>query len=300
MLEVDQLFRKIIILVGVVFFMALILFTGMMFLKNETEVYSQGEIALAVEKPTFFTLSEPSVTEEGPDVKHVYEISLFGLSLGSYTLVERTLENEVKILFEQVDNTGWMPFTVSLNTDGLEGAEVKSWNPEPVNHAEDEVYGSDPTTNPYGTITTDSARILQGNLYVSRPITLGNGNAVNELRHEIPGLTLEEGKLARNFWLPPKHQMDTWFMLSAASFFESEAEEDAWISHATENRREQLNWLTPQGPLVKIPLTEDLRTEMAYSLIEERTQDAVSAEWNQNAPSLFFESMVLNADITAE
>ncbi|WP_407072319.1 hypothetical protein [Planococcus liqunii] len=294
------MFRKIVILIGVVFFMALILFTGMMFLKNETEVYSQGGIALAIEKPTFFTLSDSKETKEGPDVTHAYEISLFGLALGSYTLVERTLDNEVKIVFEEVTNTGWMPFAVSLNTKNLEEAKVKSWHPEPVQQAQDDTYGADPTTNPYGTIATGEGEILQGNLYVSRPITLGNGEAVNELRHEIPNMTLEEGQLAKSFWLPPKHEMQTWFMLSPEPFFSSEADEDKWISHALQNRREQLNWLTPEGPLVKIPLTEDLRTEMAYAVIDERTQDAVSAEWNQTAPSLFFESMMQNAKATAE
>lgn len=294
------MFRKIVILIGVVFFIALILFTGMMFLKNETEVYSEGGIALAIEKPTFFTLSDAKQTEVGTDVTHAYEITLFGLSLGSYTLVERTLENEVKIVFEEVTNTGWMPFAVSLNTKNLEEAKVKSWNPEPVQQTQDDTYGADPTINPYGTINTGEDEILQGNLYVSRPITLGNGEAVNELRHEIPSLTLEEGQLAKSFWLPPKHEMQTWFMLSPEPFFASEADEDKWISHALQNRREQLNWLTPEGPLVKIPLTEDLRTEMAYDVIDERTQDAVSAEWNQTAPSLFFESMILNAKATTK
>lgn len=296
LIEVDSLFRKTIILIGVVFFMALILFTGMMFLKNETEVYSQDGVALSVEKPTFFTLSDPAKNSQGTDLVNAYEITLFGLPLGSYTLVERTLENGVTVIFEKVENTGWMPFAVSLNTSGLDGAEVKSWNPQPVQQADVEEYGPDPTTNPFGTISTNKGEILQGNLYVSRTITLGNGEAVNELRHEIPNMALEEGQLNKSFWLPPKHEMDTWFMLSPEPFFASETEEDKWISHALENRQEQLNWLTPEGPLVKIPLTDDLRTEMAYDVIEERTQDATSAKWNQTAPSLYFESMVLNAE----
>lgn len=277
--------------------MALILFTGMMFLKNETEVYKQGDIKLTVEKPTFFTLSETEPLKEGADINYEHEITLLGLPIGTYTLVERTLENGVKIVFEEVDNTSWLPYALSLNTDGLKDAEVKSWNEEPIVPTEDPIYGNDPTSNPFGTVSLSEREILQGNLYVSKHLTLGNGDKVQELRHEIPDLTLEEGVLLKNFWLPPKHQMQTWFMMAPTSFFETEEAEDEWIQFAAENRQMQLNWLTPAGPLVKIKQTDDLRTQLAYDLDEERTADPVSAEWNQNSPSLFFETMMLNAEI---
>ncbi|UJF26022.1 hypothetical protein [Planococcus sp. 107-1] len=137
--------RKIILSIAVFFFMALILFTGMMFLKNETEVYSLGEMKLMVEKPTFFTLADAKPIQEDEDLISEHEITLLGLPIGTYTLVERTLENGVKIIFEEIDNTSWMPYALSLNTDGLKEAKVKSWNDEPVPRDEDPVYGNDPT-----------------------------------------------------------------------------------------------------------------------------------------------------------
>lgn len=292
-----MLIRKIILSIAVFFFMALILFTGMMFLKNEAEVYSLGEMKLMMEKPTFFTLADAEAVQEDKDLIYEHEITLLGLPIGSYTLVERTLENGVKIVFEEIHNTSWMPYALSLNTDGLKEAKVKSWNDEPIPRNEDPVYGSDPTRNPFGTITFSENEILQGNLYVSREIPLGNGNKVQELRHEIPDLTIEEDSLLKSFWLPPKHQVQTWFMLAKTPFFEFEAAEDEWIQFAAENRQQQLNWLTPAGPLVKVEQTDDLRTELAYDLNEDRTADPVSAEWNEKSPSLFFESMMLNADI---
>lgn len=185
--------------------MGLVLFTGMMYLKNEKEVYSQGDITLTVEKPTFFTLSKPSVTEQGIDVIRSHDLTLLGMPIGTYTLIERTLDNGVKIVFEQLDNMSWMPFAVSLNTNGLSEAEFKTWNPEPVKRQENPVYGKDSTVNPYGTMKMDAVEILQGNLYVSRRLTLGNGTEVQELRHEIPDLTIEEGSLRKNFWLPPNY-----------------------------------------------------------------------------------------------
>src|SRR5690606_36983072 len=135
---------------------------------------------------------------------------------------------------------------------------------------DDAVYGVDPTDNPFGTITTENLEILQGNLFVSRPLTLGNGDVVRELRHEIHDLTLEEGTLHKNFWLSPKYQTHTWMMLSAEPFFETAEAENEWIDFSLTNRQQQLNWLTPEGPLTKIPETDDLRTEMAYDYDEER------------------------------
>lgn len=277
--------------------MVLILFTGMMFLKNEAEVYTQGDLQLTVEKPTFFTISDAEPAKEGSDLVYDHKITLLGLPVGTYTLVERTLENGVKIVFEEINNTSWMPYALSLNTNGLKGAKVKSWNEKPIPQEEDPVYGIDPTSNPFGTLTFSENEILQGNLYVSRQISLGNGDKVRELRHEIPDLTLEEGSLLKSFWLPPKHQVQTWFLVSGAPFFETEEAENDWIQFASENRQQQLNWLTPAGPLVKVEQTDDLRTELAYDLDEERTADPVSAEWDQQSPSLFFESMMLNAEL---
>lgn len=291
------MFRKAIILVLVTFFMILILFVGMMFLKNEKEVYSAGDVALAIEKPTFFTVTNPIETESGSDRQLEHSIEFFGLPLGTYTLVERTLDNGAKIIFEEVDNTSWMPYTISLNTNGLTDAETKTWNPEPIARADDAVYGVDPTDNPYGTIKTEDLDILQGNLYVSRPLTLGNGDKVRELRHEIHDLTLEEGVLSKNFWLSPKYQTHTWMMLSKEPFFETVEAEDEWIDFSLANRQQQLNWLTPEGPLTKIPETDDLRTQMSYDYDEERLADPTSAEWNEIAPSVYFETMVLNSEI---
>lgn len=281
--------RKIIVLFGVVFFMALILFTGMMFMTNTTEVYSQGGIKLEIEKPAFFTLAQP-------DADGKRSIALFTLPLGSYTLTERKLSNGTTVVFEQLENTSWLPFVVSLNTTGIESADVQSWNPEPVMRTTDPEYGNDPTTNPFGIIAMDSIQILQGNIYVSRDLTLGNGVPVNELRHEIVDFTIEEGKLLKNFWLAPKYQADSWFMLSPEPFFSTPQDEEAWISHSAENPRDRLNWLTPDGSMVKIALTDDLRTEMAYSTAAEKNTSSIAETWQDNSPAVYFESILLNAE----
>lgn len=289
--------RKTILLIAVVFFMVLVLFTGMMFMTNQTEVYSKGDVVLKAEKPAFFTLSDAAVSDKGADVSYKRDLTLFGLPLGSYTVTERSLDNGAVMVFEHVENTSWMPFVVSLHIDGVEEDSVNSWNAESVRQAPDPVYGTDPTSNPFGTIAAGQSELLQGNVYVSRDLELGNGEKVHELRHEISEFAIEEGVLEKSFWISPKYQADTWLMISSDPFFPTESEENTWVEHASQNRLEQLNWLTPQGPLVKIPLTEDLRTEMAYDTIAERTADPVSMEWNEKSPSVFFESMMLNAEI---
>lgn len=294
------MFRKIIILVGVVFFMSLFVFTAVMFLKNEIELYSENNITLTLEKPTFITLNEPEVSENGPDVTQLYEMTFLGLNVGTYTLVDRSLSNGTSIIFEDIKNTSWLPYTFSMNINGLEDTDYKSWNPQPPARLDEAMYGSDPTTNPYGIFTTPDGEILIGNVYVSRNLQLGNGNWVQELRHEITDLTLEEGVLSKNLWLPPKHTSQTWLMASPEPLFDKDKIEDDWISFSLENRLSQLNWLTPEGPLVKLELTDDPRTQLAYGYIEKRTADLTSLEWNERSFALFFESMTLNAEINKQ
>ncbi|WKA53810.1 hypothetical protein [Planococcus shixiaomingii] len=291
------MFRKIIIFVSVFFFMTLILFAGMMYLKNEVEVYSDGGISLVIDKPTFFTIAEPKVTEQGSDITYEHDIHLLGLPLGKYTLVERTLDNGVKLLFEEVANTSWMPYVLSLNLQGLAEGKLKSWNEEPIPRAEDPVYGMDPTTNPLGTVEWNGHELLQGNLFVSRNLTLGNGDKVHELRHEITDFAFEDGVIQKNFWLPPKHKSQSWVILSTEALFETNGKENEWIEFAANNRQQQLNWLTPSGPYVKLALTDDPRTQLAYGLVPERTKGQTYKEWNETSPSLFFETMALNSQI---
>lgn len=294
------MFRKIIILIGVVFFMSLIVFTAVMFLKNEVEIHSENNVSVTIEKPTFITLSEPEVTESGSDLTQIYQMTLLGLNVGTYTLVDRSLNNGSSIIFEEIKNTGWLPYTVSMNVNNLEDADFKSWNPKSTTRLDETIYGPDPTTNPYGVFTNGNSEILIGNVYVSRRLQLGNGDWVQELRHEIAEFTVEEGKLSKNLWLPPQHSSQTWLMAAQEPLFETDEAEDEWIEFSLENRLSQLNWLTPEGPYVKLELTDDLRTELAYGYLPKRTADLTSLEWNETAPSVFFESMILNAEINQQ
>ncbi len=289
--------RKIVVLVGVVFFMTLIVFTAVMFLKNEVELYSENNVSLTIEKPTFISLSDPEVLENGTDKKQVYTMTLLGLNVGTYTLVDRSLKNGTSIIFEEINNTGWIPYTFSMNLTNVKDAEFKSWNPEKIVRLDEALYGTDPTTNPYGVFTTENGEILVGNVYVSRNLQLGNGDWVKELRHEIAEFTNEEGVLSKSLWLPPKHTSYTWLMASPEPLFETDQAEDEWIAFSLENRLSQLNWLTPEGPFVKLERTEDPRTELAFGHIDKRTADLPSLEWQETAPSRFFESMVLNAEL---
>ncbi|ALS77993.1 hypothetical protein ACQKDD_08890 [Planococcus kocurii] len=291
------MFRKIVILIGVLFFMSLIIFTAVMFLKNEVELYSETDVSLTIEKPTFITFSEPEVSNNGSDLTQVYTMTFLGIEVGTYTLVDRSLQNGTSIIFEEIKNTGWIPYTLSMNVNKLEDTDFKSWNPQPVAKLDEALYGLDSTTNPHGIFTTKNGEILIGNVYVSRNLQLGNGDSVQELRHEITDFTTEEGTLSKNLWLPPKHSSQTWLMAAQQPLFETEEDEDQWIAFSLENRLSQLNWLTPQGPYVKLQLTDDPRTQLAYGYIDKRTADLSSLEWNETSPSLFFESMILNAEI---
>ncbi|WP_422124712.1 hypothetical protein DHX103_03095 [Planococcus sp. X10-3] len=296
----EILFRKLIILFFVVFFIALIIFTAVMFLTNEETIYDEDGVTLAIKKPTFVTLGAPEITEETTDKTAVRNMTFVGLDIGTYTMTERTLENGVTILFDELHNSGWLPVAITLIHHGLEDPEIKSWNPRPVSSEADDVFGEDPTSNPFGTIAAGGKHYLQGNLYVSRIIPQGEDGQAHELRTENPNFTIEEGMMEKSFWLSPKHYLHTWVMIADDPFFENEEAEDEWIEFALDNRYQQLNWLTPDGPLVKLPITDDPRTQLAYGTIDERTADLTSAEWHATSPFLYFETMLLNAEASQE
>ncbi|WP_203332354.1 hypothetical protein [Planococcus beigongshangi] len=290
------MFRKLMILLLVLFFMAMIVFTAVMFLTNEETIYDEDGVELAIKKPTFITLGEPEITEEATDKTLVHNLTFLGLDMGSYTMTKRELENGAVIIFDEMHNDGWMPVAVTLIHPGLGDPEVKSWNPRPVLAEADDVFGADPTSNPFGTVTAGAKHFLHGNLYVSRIIPQENNGEAYELRTENPEFEIEEGAMEKSFWLPPKHYVHTWMMIADEPFFADEATEDQWIEFALDHRYQQLNWLTPEGPLVKLPITDDPRTALAYGYIDERTADPASQEWNETSPSFFFETMLLNAE----
>lgn len=290
------MFRKLMILLFVLFFMAMIIFTAVMFLTNEETIYDEDGATLAIKKPTFITLSEPEISEQNTDKIAVREMTFVGLDVGTYTMTERTLDNGVTIIFDELHNSGWLPFAVTLIHKGLENPEINSWNPRPASNETDDIFGEDPTSNPFGTIAAGGKHFLQGNLYVSRIIPQGEDGEAHELRTENPNFTIEEGVMEKSFWLPPKHYLHTWLMIADEPFFEDKETEDEWIEFALDNRYQQLNWLTPDGPLVKLPITDDPRTQLSYGYIEERTADPASQEWNETSPSLYFETMLLNAE----
>lgn len=292
--------RKIILLIAVVFFMTLIAFTGMIYVTNETSIQSSQGVELEIEKSTFFIISEPEVSEEESEIRSVHHIRLLGLSVGTYTLVERTLPNDVTILFEEVDNTSWIPYALSLNAVGLDDAELELWNPDPSPSVISEIYGEDPTSVPFGSISWDGNEMLQGNLFISRNLTLGNGSEVQELRHEIPNIEYEENKVLKNFWLPPKHQAQSWMVLADRELFEDTETEEEWIEFASNNESFRLNWLRPEGPYVKIPQTEDLRTQMAYHVDLERFESLNTDNVHGFSSSLFYETMMLNLEESAQ
>lgn len=283
------MFKKIVILAITLFFMVLIIFTAIMFLKSEETLYTYEDLAVSIDKPQFITIGDAQTESQGAVTEKVHALSFLTLSIGSLTITEQQLPNGDIMLFDKVDNSGWMPFTVTVKLTGLEDATVTRWNEEPMLQVDEAIYGNDVTRNPYGTVRTDSTETLVGNIYVSRELTLGNGDRVQELRHEIHEFTVEEGILSKSFWLPPKHQSESWMLISSEALFDSPETETDWVQFANANRREQFNWLTPVGPRQKIALTEDLRTELAYAIPDQ--PEAAYTEWFEQSSARYFESM---------
>ncbi|RLJ90457.1 hypothetical protein [Planococcus citreus] len=283
------MFRKIVILIITLFFMALIIFTAVMFLKNEETLYTHEDVELSIDKPTFITLGKVQTETDGNVTTDIYPLTFLTLSIGSLAITEETLPNGDVLLFDKVENTGWMPFTFSMNRSGVEDAMITRWNEDTMLQQEEETYGTDATRNPFGVIRSADTETLQGNIYVSRGLSLGNGERVQELRHEIYDFPVEEGVMEKSLWLPPKHQSESWMLISSEALFDSPETETDWVQFANDNRRAQFNWLTPDGPRQKMALTDDLRTELAYTIPED--PESAYSEWFEQTSSRFFESM---------
>lgn len=283
------MFRKIVLLIITLFFMALIIFTAVMFLKNEETLYTHEDVELSIDKPTFITLGKVQTETDGNVTTDIYPLTFLTLSIGSLAITEETLPNGDVLLFDKVENTGWMPFTFSMNRSGVEDAMITRWNEDTMLQQEEETYGTDATRNPFGVIRSADTETLQGNIYVSRGLSLGNGERVQELRHEIYDFPVEEGVMEKSLWLPPKHQSESWMLISSEALFDSPEPETDWVQFANDNRRAQFNWLTPDGPRQKMALTDDLRTELAYTIPED--PESAYSEWFEQTSSRFFESM---------
>ncbi|MFP3357179.1 hypothetical protein R0K17_07405 [Planococcus sp. SIMBA_143] len=283
------MFRKIVILIITLFFMALIIFTAVMFLKNEETLYTHEDVELSIDKPTFITLGKVQTETDGNVTTDIYPLTFLTLSIGSLAITEETLPNGDVLLFDKVENTGWMPFTFSMNRSGVEDAMITRWNEDTMLQQEEETYGTDATRNPFGVIRSADTETLQGNIHVSRGLSLGNGERVQELRHEIYDFPVEEGVMEKSLWLPPKHQSESWMLISSEALFDSPETETDWVQFANDNRRAQFNWLTPDGPRQKMALTDDLRTELAYTIPED--PESAYSEWFEQTSSRFFESM---------
>lgn len=269
--------------------MALIIFTAVMFLKNEETLYTHEDVELSIDKPTFITLGEAQTETDGNVTTDTYPLTFLTLSIGSLAITEETLPNGDILLFDKVENTSWMPFTFSMNRSGVEDAMITRWNEDTMLQQEEETYGTDATRNPFGVIRSADTETLQGNIYVSRGLSLGNGERVQELRHEIYDFPVEEGVMEKSLWLPPKHQSESWMLISSEALFDSPEPETDWVQFANDNRRAQFNWLTPDGPRQKMALTDDLRTELAYTIPED--PESAYSEWFEQTSSRFFESM---------
>ncbi len=269
--------------------MALIIFTAVMFLKNEETLYTYEDVTLSIDKPTFITLGDAQITTDGDVTTNTYPLTFLSLSVGSLTITEETLPNGDIFLFDKAENTSWMPITFSVNRSGLGDAMITHWNEEPMLQQEEAVYGTDATRNPFGVVRSTDTETLVGNVYVSRTLSLGNGERVQELRHEIYNFPVDEGVMEKSLWLPPKHQSESWMLISTEALFDSPETETEWVQFANENRRAQFNWLTADGPRQKMELTDDLRTELAYMIPEQ--PDSVYREWFEKTSSRFFDSM---------
>lgn len=277
--------------------------------KSTTIVYENDDYTVSLQSPSAMKIRHVDVQKreiEGVvDTTHAFDVALFGKRLGTYSIVERTLGNDTVFLFERLENDGFMK--LSLNSELVFQDEVqladKSWNPEVIEHPYHDVFGVDPTVNPYGRITasTDQQTIemIAGHVFVSKKLTQaydsGKISRLRELDKEISDVTVEGAVVSKPLTVGGGKTAESWVLLSKEALFSSEEEEDDYIEFALHNQASQLNWLTIDGPYTKLPFSIDPSTKLGYGRAIGRIEDDVALEWHRKSESIFFESMVLNS-----
>lgn len=299
------MFKRISVISGIVLIILGLAAGALFFFKSESAIYEKDGLAWKIEKPSLIGLSDIKVSEKqienAVDIAHQVDLHLWGLTLASYEITERTLGNGTRFVFEKMENDAWLPLPITTSIEGLSKPDFTNWNPEVIEHPYHNDFGVDPTVNPFGAITYEGGEMLQGNVFISKELEAEYENQetshLRELDKEVRDLEITGDSLSKEFWLPPHQIAESWSLLAEEPLFNEEQTEKEWIEFSLNNQTMQLNWLTSEGPYTKLPFSIEPNTKMGYGRAMGRFEDEVSLEWNERSPSAFFESMVLNSRI---
>lgn len=297
------MWKKIVVAASLILVIAALTVAAFVFLKDDTQVYAGENFDMTLTKPLFISLEEAEVTERSienvKDSIHTSKLSLLGIDIGTYELTERTLGNGAQFIFERFTNDSILPVSVATAVTGLGESSHKDWNPVTVEHEYHKDFGTDPTINPFGRVEFDGGEILQGNVYISTQMAEeydnGDSSYVRELQEEVREFEMQKDSIGTSFWLQKDEIAESWLLVSEEALFDSAEVEDDWIDFALHNQTKQLNWLTSDGPYTKLPHSLEPYTPLGYGRAIGRFEDDMSLRWNTLTPSVFFESMVLNA-----
>lgn len=297
------MWKKIVVAASLILVIAALTVAAFVFLKDDTQVYAGENFNMSLTKPMLIKMEEAEVTERSienvKDIIHTSKFSLLGFDIGTFELTERTLGNGSQFIFERFTNDGIFALPIATAVTELGETNYKDWNPVMVEHEYHKDFGTDPTVNPFGKVEFDGGEILQGNVYISIQMAEeydnGDWSYVRELQEEVREFELLDDSIGKSFWLQKDEIAESWLLVSQEALFDSAEVEDNWIDFALHNQTKQLNWLTSDGPYTKLPHSLDPYTPLGYGRAIGRFEDDISLRWNTLTPSVFFESMILNA-----
>ncbi|MFJ7934354.1 hypothetical protein [Sporosarcina sp. NPDC096371] len=281
------------------------------FTDRETVVYDREDYSVSVTTPSVikvkFSGERIREMENTVDVIREFDVTFLGTAAGRYSITERTLGNGTVFLFDRLENEGRFAYEVETAFVLPDDADVTdtSWNPQIVEHPYHDVFGQDPTVNPFGRVTVSNGdgalELIVGNVYVSKPLVKtyerGKVSKVRELAKEFREVDMKGNRISQSAKVGTGDIAESWTMIAQAPLFTSADEENAYVDFALHNQTTQLNWLTMDGPFTKLPFSIDPGTKMGYGRVIGRIEDDVALEWYGKSQSLFFESMVLNSRI---
>ncbi|MFD2683115.1 hypothetical protein [Bacillus seohaeanensis] len=226
------------------------------------------------------------VDEQKSSSLNLYEdaSSFFTVTKNSNTLLDgsvtvRKLNNKDLLIFTSIENKSDQPKSIdfSLTLPQTNRYSLTDWDQRKVNHPHDGNTGIDKTTQPIGLFSFrhyDNLRyeVVLGKQYTSLPVTKDYSNGLHSHLREIVSekkkyqIAQQTSSATLDFTLKANkgETSEQWLMLSKEKFFSTNDELQSWIDYHLDSYKEANTWLTPSGPMKKLPWSIEPYTKKGY------------------------------------
>jgi hypothetical protein len=226
------------------------------------------------------------VDEQKSSSLNLYEdaSSFFNVTKSSSALLDgsvtvRKLNNKDLLIFTSIENKSDQPKSIdfSLTLPQTNRYSLADWDQRKVNHPHDGNTGIDKTTQPIGLFSFrhyDNLRyeVVLGKQYTSLPVTKDYSNGLHSQLREIISekkkyqIAQQASSATLDFTLKANkgETSEQWLMLSKEKLFSTNDELQSWVDYHLDSYKEANTWLTPSGPMKKLPWSIEPYTKKGY------------------------------------